>query len=158
MNGRAVLTSSSTDLGAGADVGAVAAERLAERADDHVHLAAEPGLGDRAAAARAQGADRVRLVDHRAGSGVARASSTSSTSGATSPSIEKTRVGDDQRGPAAGPLEAPGEVLEVAVAVDEGLGAGEPAAVDDRWRGSARRRRRRSPRPASAETVPMFAR
>ena len=37
-------------LGVAAGVGAVGAERLAERADDDVHLALEPGLRDGAAA------------------------------------------------------------------------------------------------------------
>src|SRR5680860_1846001 len=40
-------------------------------------------------------------------------------------------VADDQRRPITRLAQAPGEVLDVAVAVDEGLGAGEPAAVDD---------------------------
>ena len=47
--------------------GAVGAERLAERADHHVHLALEPELGHEAAAARPDDAGRVRLVDHDAG-------------------------------------------------------------------------------------------
>ena len=46
-----------------ADVGAVAAQRLPERADDQVDLALEPGGGDRAAPSGAQGAGRVGLVD-----------------------------------------------------------------------------------------------
>ena len=41
MNGRAVLTRKSTSSARAADVGAVAAERLAERADDDVDLAAQ---------------------------------------------------------------------------------------------------------------------
>ena len=40
-------------------------------------------------------------------------------------------VGDDQRAAAARLAQPPGEVLDVAVAVDEGLGPGQPAAVDD---------------------------
>ena len=42
-------------------------------------------------------------------------------------------VGDDQRAAALGLTgDPPGEVLDVAVVVDERLGAREPAAVDDR--------------------------
>ena len=66
----------------------------------------------------------VRLVDHDAARRSAGASSTISASGATSPSIEKTDVGDDQRRarpPAC--AQAPREVLDVAVVVDERLGA-----------------------------------
>ena len=40
-------------------------------------------------------------------------------------------VGDDQRRPRAGRAQPPGKVLEVAVAVDEGLGPRQPASVDD---------------------------
>ncbi len=40
-------------------------------------------------------------------------------------------VGDDQRGAPLGLAQPPGEVLDVAVAVDEGLGPGEATAVDD---------------------------
>ena len=47
MNGREVLTSSSITCARGADVRAVAAQRLAQRADDDVDLAAEPGRGNR---------------------------------------------------------------------------------------------------------------
>ena len=65
MKGRAVLSRYSTISRAGADVGAVGAERLAERADDEVDLAAQPRGGDRAAAARPDRAGRVRLVDHQ---------------------------------------------------------------------------------------------
>ena len=43
------------------------------------------------------------------------------------------RVGDDQRAaPPRACAQAPGEVLDVAVVVDEDLGARQPAAVDDR--------------------------
>ena len=48
------------------DVGAVGAQRLAERADDHVDLVLEARLGDGAAAGRAQAADAVGLVDDEA--------------------------------------------------------------------------------------------
>jgi hypothetical protein len=41
-------------------------------------------------------------------------------------------VGDDQGAAAGGLLEAPLEVVDVAVVVDEGLRARQPAAVDDR--------------------------
>jgi hypothetical protein len=40
-------------------------------------------------------------------------------------------VRDDQAPPPVGLAQAPGEVLGVAVVVDEHVGAGEPAAVDD---------------------------
>ena len=60
-----------------------------------------------------------------------RASAASSASGATSPSIEKTPSVTISAAPLAGLAQPPGEVLDVAVAVDEGLGPGEPAAVDD---------------------------
>ena len=52
-------------------------------------------------------------------------------SGAMSPSIEKTPSVTISAAAPAGLAQAPGEVLEVAVAVDEGLGPGEAAAVDD---------------------------
>ena len=60
------------------------------------------------------------------------ASSTISASGATSPSIEKTESVTIERAAALGLAHAPGEVLDVAVAVDEGLRARQAAAVDDR--------------------------
>ena len=54
------------DLVAGADVGAVAAERLAERADDHVDLARDsPAAATEPAAAGPERAGRVGLVDHQ---------------------------------------------------------------------------------------------
>ena len=56
------------------DERAVGAERLAERADDHVDLALEPGLGDRAAPARARACRcRARRRPSRARRGGARA-------------------------------------------------------------------------------------
>ena len=62
------------------------------------------------------------------------------------------RVGDDHRARAAALAQAPLEVLDVAVAVDEDLGAREPAAVDDRGVvervGEDRRARRRPARRA----------
>ena len=52
-----------------ADVGAVAAQRLAERADDHVDLAGQTRGRDRAAAAGADAAGGVGLVDEQAAAG-----------------------------------------------------------------------------------------
>ena len=118
------------DLGARADVGAVAAERLAERADDHVHLAGEPGLGDRAAPARPERAGGVRLVDHQAAAVAARQLEQLGDRGDVAVHRED-RVGDDQRRAIARLAQPPGQVLEVGVAVDEPLGARDPAAVDD---------------------------
>ena len=97
-----------------------------------VDLALEPGLGDRAAAARPERAGAVRLVDHRRARRSARASSTISASGATSPSIEKTPSVTISAPRPLGLAQAPREVLDVAVVVDERLGPREPAAVDDR--------------------------
>ena len=117
-------------LGAGADVGAVGAERLAERADDDVDLAAEAGGGDRAAPAGAERPGRVRLVDHQPAA-VAAGQLEQLRQRRDVAVHREDAVGDDQRAAPAGLAQPPGEVLEVAVAVDEGLGAGEPAAVDD---------------------------
>ena len=93
-------------------------------------------LGDRAAAARAERcrsrAPRRRPRARRSGG----ASSTISASGATSPSIENTESVTISRpaapSRAAVAAQAPLEVLDVAVAVDDDLGARQPAAVDDR--------------------------
>ena len=51
-------------LGRSADVGAVSAQSLPERPDDHVHLARQSRRGDRAASPGAETAGGVRLVDH----------------------------------------------------------------------------------------------
>ena len=91
----------------------------------------EPGGGDRAAAAGPERAGRVRLVDHQPAAVAPRQLAAAPRSGATSPSIEKTPSVTISAAAPAGLAQAPGEVLEVAVAVDEGLGPGEPAAVDD---------------------------
>ena len=63
--GRERCRSSVDDLAARGDVAAArAAERLAERAGDDVDAAHHAGMLVRAAAARADEADRVRVVDH----------------------------------------------------------------------------------------------
>ena len=130
MKGRAELTRKSIVSALGADVGAVGAERLAEGADDDVDLAAEPGGGDRAAAPGptapvACASSTISRAPWR------RASSSSCGSGATSPSIEKTPSVTISAARPPARSQPPGEVLDVAVAVDEGLGAREAAAVDD---------------------------
>ena len=61
-----------------------------------------------------------------------RASSTISSSGATSPSIENTPSVTISAAAAVGVAQAPLEVVDVRVAVDERLRARQPAAVDDR--------------------------
>jgi hypothetical protein len=43
----------------------------------------------------------------------------------------ENRVGDDQRSAVVGLTQPPRQVLEVGVAIDEALRAGEPASVDD---------------------------
>ena len=128
---RAVLTRYLRHRLVAAGVRAVGAERLAQRADDHVDLALEPGLGDRAAAARAQRAGAVRLVDHHAR--VVAAGELDDLGQRRDVAVHREdAVGDDQRAAAVGLAQAPREVLDVAVVVDEGLRPGEPAAVDDR--------------------------
>ena len=117
-------------LGRGAGVGAVAAERLAERADDHVDLAGEPGGGDRPASAGPERAGAVRLVDHQ--QAVVAAGELDELAQRRDVAVHREdAVGDDQPRVGAGLAQAPLEVLDVAVAVDEGPRAGEPAAVDD---------------------------
>ena len=121
------------DLVAG-DVGAVGAQRLAQRADDHGDLALEPGLGTGAASPRADRADRVRLVDHhRHVMAVGEADDVLERRDVAVGGEDP--VGDDQPGTIAVLLQPPGEMVCVAVLVDERLRAGEPAPVDDRQRG-----------------------
>ena len=121
------------DLGARADVGAVGAEGLAERADDHVHLALQAGSGDRASASRPDVPGRVGLVDDKPRAVDLRELDDVGERGDVAVHREH-RVGHDQP---AGPwlavaAQAPVEVLDVAVAVDDDLRAREPAAVHDR--------------------------
>ena len=119
------------ELGVAGGERAVGAQRLAERADDDVDLALEAGLGDRAAAALADAARRVRLVDDDAHVVVA---------GELADLLERRDVAvhredglrHDERRARPGLREPPGEVLDVVVAVDEHLGARQAAAVDDR--------------------------
>ena len=90
----------------------------------------EPGLGDRAAPARPERADGVGVVDHQHRAVAAGELAQPAELGDVAVHREEA-VGDDQAAVTRQPPEAPGEVLEVAVAVDERLGAGEAAAVDD---------------------------
>ena len=125
---------------------AVGAERLAERAGDDVDLVLEPGLGHGAAAARADRADRLRLVDQHAD--VVAVRELDDLLERRDVAVEPEHaVGRDQRAAAVGLLEAPREVLGVAVPVGERVGARQPAAVDDR--GVRRARRGRRPRPCA---------
>ena len=133
MNGRARVDQQRRASSARAGrVRAVGAERLAERADDDVDLALEPGLGDRAAAAGPDAAGAVGLVDDDARVVARGRARRCSASGATSPSIEKTESVTISAAAAVGARRPQREVLEVAVVVDERLGPRQPAAVDDR--------------------------
>ncbi len=118
------------DLAGRAHVGAVAAERLAERSHHHVHLPGKARRGHRAPAAGTKGPGSVGLVHHQHAPVAAR----------QLVEIRERRdiavhredaVGDDQRGTRACAAQAPLEVLGVAVAVHEHLRPAEPAAVDD---------------------------
>ncbi len=113
-----------------ADVGAVAAERLAERADDHVDLVGESGRRDRAAPAGSDAAGGVGLVDQQAAAVAAGEVRELRQRGDVAVHREDA-VGDDQRGASRRSPQPPLEVLGVGVPVDEGLRAGQPAAVDD---------------------------
>jgi hypothetical protein len=116
--------------GAGAGVGAVGAERLAEGADDDVDLAAEAGRRDRSAPAGSDGARRVGLVDHQPAA-VAPGQLLQAGDGGEVAVHREDAVADDQRPAPSRPLQAPGEVLEVTMAIDEGLGPCQAASVDD---------------------------
>ena len=134
---------------------AVGAERQAERAGDHVDLALEPGLGDRAAAARAERADRVRLVDEQAHVVAPRELDDLLERGDVAVEPEEA-LGGDQRAAAVGLPQPPREVLGVAVVVGERVRAGEPAAVDDRGVVELVGKTT-SPRRASAGITPRLA-
>ena len=110
---------------------AVGAERGGERADDDVDLALEAGGGDRAAPVRADGAEAVRLADHDAHVVAVGERDDLLQRGAVAVEREHA-VGHDQRRAAVGVAQAPREVLDVAVVVEEGLRAREAAAVGDR--------------------------
>ena len=114
-----------------ADEAAVGAERLAERAGDDVDLALEAGLGDRAATAGAERAERVRLVDEHADVVAARELDDLRQRGDVAVHAEHA-VGRDQRRAPVALAQRPREVLGVGVAVGDDVGAREPAAVDDR--------------------------
>ena len=90
----------------------------------------QPGGGDRAAPARAERAGGVRLVDHQPAAVVAGQPHQVLQRGDVAVHREDA-VGDDQRAAAPRLAQPPGQVLDVAVAVDEGLGPRQPAAVDD---------------------------
>src|SRR5439155_15043101 len=108
------------DLRARADIGAVAPQRLPERADDYVHLAGQSGLGDGPTPARAQRARRVRLVDHQAAAVAAREVEQLGDRGDVAIHREDG-VRDDQGALAARLAQPPGQVLEIGVTVDEAL-------------------------------------
>jgi hypothetical protein len=110
---------------------AVGAERLPERADDHVDLVLEARLGDSAAPAGTDGSGPVSLVDHHA-QPVARRKLDDPLERRHVAVHREHAVGDDQRPTALRLLDAPLEMVEIAVVVDEHVGAREPAAVDDR--------------------------
>ena len=92
---------------------AVGAERLAQRADDHVDLALEARLGHRAAPAGAERAGAVRLVDHHAHV-VAPRELDDLLQRRDVAVHREDAVGDDQGAAALGLAQAPGEVLDVA--------------------------------------------
>ena len=110
---------------------AVRAERLAQRPGHDVDLVLEPGLGDRAAPVGSDGADGLRLVDEHADVVAARELD-DLLERRHVPVEAEHAVGRDQRAAAVGLLEPPREVLGIAVAVREGLGARQAAAVGDR--------------------------
>ena len=98
---------------------------------EHVDLALQAGLGDRAAPARAERAGAVRVVDHHAHVVAPRERDDLLQRRDVAVHREHA-VGHDQRRAAVRVAQAPGEVVDVGVAVDERLGARQPAAVDDR--------------------------
>ena len=130
MNGPGAVDEELGQLGRPADVGAVAAEGLAERADQDVHLVLEAGRGDRAAPAGSQAAGPVGLVDHEPAAVAARQLG-ELRQGRDVAVHREDAVGDDHRGAPARAAQAPLEVLDVGVAVDEGVGLRQAAAVDD---------------------------
>ena len=150
---RAVLTRYCAISASQAHVGAVGAERLAERADDDVDLVLEPGLGDGAAAAGAERAGAVRLVDDHAH--VVAPGELDDLRQRRDVAVHREdAVGDDQRAAPLGLAQAPREVVDVAVVVDEGLGPRQPAAVDDRGVVELVGEDDLAARRASAETTP----
>ena len=108
---------------------AIGPERLAERAHDHVDVLLETCRGQRAAPARTHGAGGMRLVDEYA----------DAVLGGEFDDLLQRRdvaidrehaVGGDQCTPALGLLNSPREVFDIAVVINEHLGAREPAPVD----------------------------
>ena len=110
-----------------------------------VDLAVEPGLGDGAAAAGAERAGAVRLVDDHAGVVAAGELDDLGQRGDVAVHREHA-VGDDQRAAPLGLAQAPREVVDVAVLVDEGLGPGrrQPSMIEA-WLSSSENTT--SPRP-----------
>jgi hypothetical protein len=110
---------------------AVGAERLAERAGDDVDRSLQPGLGDGAAPARAERAERLRLVHQHAR--VVAVRELDDLRQRRDVAVESEHaVGGDQRAAAVGLVQPPGEVLGVGVAVREHVRPRQPAAVGDR--------------------------
>ena len=68
----------------------------------------------------------------------------------------KHAVGDDQRAPSLGLADTPGQVIEIAVVVDEDVGVGEAAAVDSPAL-LASSEKMTSPGRAREATVPVTA-
>ena len=123
-------------LGVGAHVGAVGTERLAERAHDGVDLTLQPRLGNSSAAAWPKRAGGVRLIHRHARP--ARLRHFHQLLQWRHIAVHgEHRIGHDQllgqaiaaRAVAA---DAPFQVLDVRVPVDDYLSAGEAASVDDR--------------------------
>ena len=123
-------------LAIAAHVGAVGAEGLAERADDHVDLSLQAGGRNGPAAARPEDPDRVCLVDHHTRADRARDFHDLDQRCHVAVHREH-RVGDDQRPSRAAAARfvaahAPFQVLDVEVPVHDHLRPGQTAAVDDR--------------------------
>ncbi len=113
-----------------ADVGAVAAERLAQGPDDQVDLARQAAGGHRAPAPGPETAGGVGLIDHQPAA-MAPRQGRQLPQRRDVPVHGEDAVGDDQCTPARRAAHSPFEVVGVTMPVDEGLGAGEAAAVDD---------------------------
>ena len=132
ISGRALFVKQLRELGVAGDERAVGAERLAERPDDDVDLALEAGLVRPRRARRRRGSrSRAPRRRRRARRGAARARRSPRAARRRRPSRRPDSV-TIERAARAGLLQAPREVLDVVVAVDEDLGPREPAAVDDR--------------------------
>src|SRR5205085_7258800 len=99
-----------------ADIRPVATERLPQRAHDHVDLAGEAGLRDRASAAWAERARGVCLIHHEPASMPPRQLEEPGDWRDVTVHREEG-VRDHQSAPPRGLREPPGEMLEVAMAV-----------------------------------------